>query len=173
MTRATQNLCASIVLASLLLSAPAHAGGGGGGGGGGSKGPGNRIEAGFSLEDPDGQGGDGEEHVPQSGPRAVILPTIAVPTFQDGFLLNYMFISVQVTVEPGVDPWKVRAHSADMRDAIIREAHRRSIGAPDAPGSLDDEVAAAVLHDAVTSIVEADSVEQIDVITADLKLGSG
>ncbi|MCG8443821.1 MAG: hypothetical protein MI723_18630 [Caulobacterales bacterium] len=171
MLRCLSTLIAALAAAALMAGQPAVAGGGGGGGGDDKK-QGNRIKASFTLSS--------EEHADEEayeeddpGPRAVVLPTIAAPIFSDGVLHSYLFVSVQLTVAEGVDPWKVRGRSADLRDAIIRAVHATSVGATDGQGALDEEAAIALVEEAVSGKLDPGSVESVEVLGYDVQTGRG
>ena len=170
MVRVLSHIVVTTLSAALLLGSPAFAGGGGGGGGKskGGEAVSNRIKATFTLEDI--EGGGEEEPVSEAGPRAVMLPTIAAPVFEDDRLHGYLFVSFQINVSESADPWKLREHIADVRDAVIRGTHERSIGVRSAIGGELDEVAAReVVVAATTGVLSDGGVESVEVLNYDVK----
>ncbi|WP_022698025.1 hypothetical protein [Euryhalocaulis caribicus] len=123
---------------------------------------GNRYQAGFTLESP-----EEEAEPPEDNGRGVEIPTLVVPVFEDGRLLNYVFVSVRLQVADGVDPWKVRGRTHYVRDAMIRAAHKQSLGADGNGRALDREKAAKVWMATANETLGGESITGIHFLTVD------
>ena len=156
-------------LAAAALSAPALAAGDGGHGGGSSEGPSNRIKATFTLSsDLEDTGADeGAAEAVGVATRAVIIPTLSMPAFDDDRLKNYLFVNVRIVVHEGVDPWPLREQVPRIRDAMIRAGHRRSIADPENALRIDGDLARDVLREALSQFTDLDGIERIELTNVD------
>lgn len=185
-----------IVLPLLLLAAPALAAGGGGQSS--AKKTSNRYQASWTLAvDPAAMTGETEvvyangsriadedghaavqdhaapaEHGKSAADeetRLVDLPIVVAPLVVDGELVNYAFVSMQLEVAPGHDPWRVREQAAYLRDAMLRAAHRRPVNPPDDPGAVDPETAARVWIAAAEQVLGEGAVAGLHIVGADVR----
>ncbi len=152
-------LCLIALSAAAFAASPAY------GGPGGKKGAGNKIHANFEIRDDQPQ----PMQVGEAGPRAVDVPTLAVPVFEDGRLLNYLFVSVRLQMADGVDVWKLRDRVHYLRDAMLREAHAVSVGRTDDPTRIDEDKAREVLRRGVARVTDPDQIVQIEFLSVDSK----
>jgi len=83
-------------------TAPVALAAGGGGGGGGTR-DGNRIQAGFTLDDPEEGEDPADSHGTDDNPRVIILPAIVSPLIEDDRLRGYAYLQVRMMVREGVD----------------------------------------------------------------------
>jgi hypothetical protein len=136
-------------------------------GGHGASGSGNRIRANFSMTSDLAE--DEEVHVDESlvGPRVVDIPTLTLPSFADGELRGYFFVSARLVAAEGVDAWKIRDKAHLIRDALIRAGHRRSIADPERPGRVDMELARSILLEGLSSVVPLAEVERLEIVNVD------
>ncbi|MGD2132497.1 MAG: hypothetical protein PVI23_06855 [Maricaulaceae bacterium] len=138
-----------------------------GGHGGGNEGPSNRIQASFTLPsatDELDEGGD-------AGPRAVDIPTLSIPSFSNGELHGYMFVSVRLIVTEGRDPWRIRERAHLARDRLIRVGHRVSLASPDDPTRIDPERARQIIRESLADVVAIEDVERIEFLSVDAHAG--
>lgn len=155
-----------LILAFALGAGPALAGDGGkghgGDSGGGHSGASNRIQAGFTLTSD-----AAEAEPPEDEGRGVEIPTVVTPVFEDGRLLNYIFVNARLIVKDGLDPWKVRDQAHILRDAMVRAAHHESLADPSDPRALDREKAAQVWQAAANEALRSDSVVDVQFLSVD------
>lgn len=149
-----------IMLAVLVISSPAFAQEHGGGKEAETR-P-NHVRAGFSLESP-----QDEVAPPKDDGRSVEIPTLVVPVFEDGELLNYIFVSLSLQIADGVDPWKVRGQAHYVRDAMIRAAHHESLGVKGHAHKLDRKRAAKVWKATANKSLGGATVNDVHFITVD------
>lgn len=149
-----------------LFAVPVQAAGGGGHGG--ESLPDNHVRASFTLEpDVEDGGADGYGDAGELGPRAVIVPTLSMPSFEDGELRTYLFVDVRLVMKEGVDPWRIREQAHLIRDALIRVGHRSSIADPEHPNRIDAERAREILREGIREVVDLDKVERIEFTNVD------
>ncbi len=122
----------------------------------------NRIQAGFTLTSD-----AAEAEPPEDNGRGVEIPTVVTPVFEDGRLLNYIFVHARLIVKKGLDPWKVRDQSHILRDAMIRAAHHESLADPSDPRVLDRDRAAKVWQAAANEALHSDSIVAVQFLSAD------
>ena len=99
--------------------------------------------------------------------RTVDLSNIVVPVERDGELVNYLFVSAVVTIASGHDHWQARDRAHILRDHILRETHRNTVGLAGHPMELDEQR----FLNAVTLVFEEEmgtgSVESIEILATD------
>ena len=97
----------------------------------------------------------GEEEVSEKEiARSVELAGLVFPVFDEDFKLkNYIFVNARFVVASGKDTWKFREQAHFMRDAVLREAHRKSFHKDGNFAMLDVERAAKLCLKAVNEAV--------------------
>ena len=91
--------------------------------------------------------GGGAESEGGNSNKTLDLSNLVVPVERDGELINYLFVSVVVTVNDGQDHWKLRERAHVLRDLILKETHRKTVGLEGEPMKLDEEKMKAVEDD--------------------------
>ncbi len=86
-------------------------------------------------------------------PRIVEMTGIVVPVAREGRIANYLFLTIEVRVADGVDPWSVRERAHFMRDAVVRAVHRTSIASAGNVRDIDRARAEQVLLQAAVAAV--------------------
>lgn len=140
----------------------------GGGGGGGSR-DGNRIQAGFTLDDGEEGEDPADSHGTDDNPRVIILPAIVSPLIEDDRLRGYAYMQVRMMVREGVDAWDMRENSHYALDAMIRASHRESITSADGT-SIDRDVANRVWMAALAEQFGANVIESLAISAPDTRL---
>ena len=56
--------------------------------------------------------------------NAIALSPVALPIVVDGYLANYVFVSVKIWLTPQADLFTLRDKEPYFRDALVRAAHR-------------------------------------------------
>lgn len=159
-------LARHILAAALFAAMAASPASAGGGGSSAPSGPSNRVQASFTLNGEEEHGEEEAEHGGEN-PRAIVLPSMALPAFRDGVLENYLFVSVRLIAADGVDAWRMRERAHYMRDAMIRAAHRRSVARADNVTEVDEEAAREVFREGLLEVVDAEDIARIDIIAVD------
>ena len=85
-------------------------------------------------------GGKKEEAQPY-----VDLSAVGLPITVNGRAVNYVFAEVRLHVAPGADSLKLVRMEPYYRDALVRAAHRQSLGVPGDWTRLDEAKVKAVL----------------------------
>lgn len=65
-----------------------------------------------------------EEGKKPEGPPTVDLSPVGLPIVWEGRLINYVFVTLHLTVSPKADAAKLREKEPYYRDALVRAAHR-------------------------------------------------
>lgn len=66
-----------------------------------------------------------EEKKKPEGPPTLDLSPVGLPIVWDGKLINYVFVTLHLTLSPRADPAKLREKEPYYRDALVRAGHRR------------------------------------------------
>tara|TARA_R110002072_G_scaffold5008_2_gene33858 strand:+ start:2148 stop:2642 length:495 start_codon:yes stop_codon:yes gene_type:complete len=136
---------------------------------GGNERNGNRIQAGFTLNDEGEAVTEEEDHSMDDSPRVIILPAIVSPLISDNRLMGYAYMQVRMQVREGVDAWDVRENAHYALDAMIRASHRESITTEDGL-SIDREVASRVWMQALADHFGANVVESLAISSPDTRI---
>ena len=99
--------------------------------------------------------------------KTLDLSNLVVPVEQDGKLINYLFVSVVVTVNDGQDQWKLRENAHVLRDLILKETHRETVGLEGEPMKLDEEKMKAAITKVFEKAVGHDSIKSIEIQASD------
>jgi hypothetical protein len=70
--------------------------------------------------------------------QTVALEAVALPIIVDGRLLNYVFCSIRLDLDPNVDGAKVHAKEEYFRDDLVRVGHRTPFVRKDDYNKVDD-----------------------------------
>ncbi len=84
------------------------------------------------------------ETAPIPNPTVLMSP-VALPVVVDGRLVNYVFVTIRLSVSPNADPPTMRRLEPFFRDALVKDAHRTPFVRPDNYAALDDNRLKAVL----------------------------
>jgi hypothetical protein len=60
----------------------------------------------------------------------VNMSQVAIPVLLHGRLVNYIFVTLRLTLRPGSDPIKLREKEPYFRDALVRLAARTALNSP-------------------------------------------
>ena len=63
---------------------------------------------------------------------------VGVPVISRGRLVNYVFVTLRLTLRPGADPVVLRQKEPYFRDALVRFSHRTPLNPPGDLNRLDD-----------------------------------
>lgn len=99
--------------------------------------------------------------------KTLDLSNMVLPVEMDGKLVNYLFVSVVITVNDGFDHWQLRENAHVIRDHILKEAHRHTVGLDDRPMELDRNKLEAVLHTVFDKDVGEGSIKSIEILASD------
>ena len=75
----------------------------------------------------------------------VLMSPAAMPIVVDGRLVNYVFVTIRLSLSPNADSVKMRAMEPYFRDALVRAGHRTPFVRPDNYTILDDDKLKATL----------------------------
>jgi hypothetical protein len=105
----------------------------------------------------------------EASDRLVDMPIIVAPLVVDGELKNYAFVTMQLDIAPGHDPWRVRSQAAYLRDAMLRAAHEQPVNPPHDSGSIDPEIATRVWTAAAERVLGDGVVGGLHIVGADIR----
>lgn len=105
-------------------------------------------------------GKDGEP-----APDPVIkLQSMALPVIVDGKLINYVFLTMSITLKPDVPLTVFEGKEPMLRDAIVREAHTKPFTRPDSYVALDEVRLKASILRVTNSLIGAGKVAVVTII---------
>lgn len=84
--------------------------------------------------------------------RSIEIQSVPAPIFKDGKLLNYIFLSVKLEMAKGQNVLSDRERVHFVRDALVRNLHKTSIGQADKFDEVDENVALQVVRASAAQI---------------------
>lgn len=145
---------AAAMIASTLLAGLANASGGGGHG------------------DAAKEKGKEDEGATTSG-RSMDAPYLAVPVVREGHLVNYLFVSLRIEINPQVDLWRTRERAHFLRDALVRASHANDLADPHNNNALNETLALQVYRTAAIQALGDRAVGAIQIVATYSSQGSG
>ena len=89
---------------------------------------------------------------PQNPPddHSVTISPVALPVVADGQVVNYVFVTAKVMLNPRADEFALRDKEPFFRDALVRDAYRTPFLVPNDYNRIDEgKLKAALYRDAV------------------------
>lgn len=99
--------------------------------------------------------------------RNIEVLNLALPVARQGRLVNYLFVSIELTPGPGQDLWKLREQTHFLRDAYIKLSHAEDLSDPSDPRKLDTARARARLLAATESVLGRGVIAQLAFTSVD------
>ena len=119
--------------------------------------------AGAAKPKKDDHGADqaGDESVVPLDPHLVFMPALVVPVVEQGRLIHYFYVGIQLrVVKVGKVP-KVKEQVPVIQDAFIRYVHHHPLHAYEGEAHIDKAALAAALMPKVQELIDAELVEEI------------
>lgn len=111
-------------------------------------------------------GGDGKKEEVEADLEVLNVP---LPVQRNGKLVNYLYISAELTPGPKRDIWKMRESTHFLRENIILAGHRSDFSDPANPEKLDKQRALAMVQAEAAKIYGAGAFAKIDITAVDSK----
>jgi hypothetical protein len=105
--------------------------------------------------------------------RSMDAPYLAVPVVRDGQLMNYLFVSIRVEINPGVDLWQTREKAHLLRDALVRASHTTSLADARDNNTLNQARAIQVYRAVAAQVLGERAVGPVSIISSYSSRGSG
>lgn len=109
----------------------------------------------------------------QLSSRSMDAPYLAVPVVRNGYLANYLFVSVRVEIASGVDLWRTREQAHILRDALVRASHEHDLSNPEDPHSLNEARAIEVYRAAAIAALGERAVAAVTIVATYSSQGGG
>lgn len=94
----------------------------------------------------------------------VTMTGVGLPIIADGRVRNHVFVEMKLHLKPGFAPEQARTKDASMRDALIREGHRRSFGEARNWNRLDEPALAAAVMQIATTQLGRGNVLRVEIV---------
>ena len=94
---------------------------------------------------------------------------VPLPVQRYGKLVNYLYISAELTPAPKRDIWKMRETTHFLRENIILAGHRSDFSDPTNPEKLDTQRAIAMVQAEAAKIYGPGAFAKIDITAVDSK----
>lgn len=120
-----------------------------------------------------GASSKGESANPELSSRSMDAPYLAVPVVRDGFLANYLFVSVRVEIASGVDLWRTREQAHILRDALVRASHAEDLSNPNDPNAINESHAIEVYRAAAIAALGERAVGPVTIVATYSSQGTG
>lgn len=99
--------------------------------------------------------------------RSIDIQSVPAPVFKDGKLLNYIFLSVKLEMAKGQNVLGDRERVHFVRDALVRNLHKTSIGKADKFDEVDESVALQVVRASAAQIFGDKAVAAVSINSAE------
>lgn len=105
--------------------------------------------------------------------RSMDAPYLAVPVVREGHLVNYLFVSLRIEINPQVDLWRTRERAHFLRDALVRASHTNDLADPQDNNALNETLALQVYRTAAIQALGDRAVGAIQIVATYSSQGSG
>jgi|JI10StandDraft_1071094.scaffolds.fasta_scaffold264476_2 hypothetical protein len=112
-----------------------------------------------------GGGGDKKEEIAAD----LEILNIPLPVQRNGKLVNYLYISTELTPGPKRDIWKMRESTHFLRENIILAGHRADFSDPANPEKLDTKRAIAMVQAEAAKVYGPGAFSKVDITAVDSK----
>lgn len=109
----------------------------------------------------------------QTSSRSMDAPYLAVPVIRDGQLVNYLFVSIRIEIQNGVDLWRTREQAHFLRDALVRASHNADLASAADNNALNEARALEVYRAAAIQALGERAVGPITIVATYSSQGSG
>ena len=99
------------------------------------------------------------------GDQSVKISPVALPIVVDGRLANYVFVTVKVLLNPGVNALALSDKEPYFRDALVRAAHRTPFVIRNDYNRVDEAKLKAALYPEAARIAGPGAVRGIEVVS--------
>ncbi len=111
-------------------------------------------------------GGGGKKEVVEADVEVLNIP---LPVQRNGRLVNYLYISAELTAAPKRDIWKMRESTHFLRENIILAGHRADFSDPANPEKLDMKRAVAMVQAEAARVYGPGAFAKVDITAVDSK----
>ena len=109
----------------------------------------------------------------QTSSRSMDAPYLAVPVIRDGQLVNYLFVSIRIEIQNGVDLWRTREQAHFLRDALVRASHNADLSSPTDNNALNEARAIQVYRAAAIQALGEEAIGAVTIVATYSSQGSG
>lgn len=99
--------------------------------------------------------------------RTIDIQSVPAPVFKDGKLLNYIFLSVKLEMAKGQNVLGDRERVHFVRDAMVRNLHKTSIGKAGKFDEIDEAVALQIVRASAAQIFGDKAVSAVTITSAE------
>lgn len=131
------------------------------------------LLAGLANASGSGKAKGEEAGADQTSSRSMDAPYLAVPVIRDGQLVNYLFVSIRIEIQNGVDLWRTREQAHFLRDALVRASHGTDLASAEDNNALNEARAIEVYRAAAIQALGERAVGQITIVATYSSQGSG
>ncbi|MBL8537192.1 MAG: hypothetical protein JNM59_07290 [Hyphomonadaceae bacterium] len=131
------------------------------------------LLAGLANASGDKEKGKAAEGAEENSTRSMDAPYLAVPVVRDGQLANYLFVSLRIEIQNGVDLWRTREQAHFLRDALVRASHSTDLADPTNNNALNEARALEVYRAAAIQALGERAVGRISIVAVYSSQGSG
>lgn len=99
--------------------------------------------------------------------RTIEIQSVPAPVFMNGKLRNYIFLSVKLEMAKGQNVLAERERVHFVRDILVRNLHKTSIGKADKPDEIDEELTKKLVHASAAQVFGEKAVAAVTIVSAD------
>lgn len=94
----------------------------------------------------------------------VTMTGVGLPIIDNGRVRNHVFVEIKLHLKPGYAPEQARTKDTAMRDALIREGHRRSFGEAQNWNRLDERALSAAVMQIANAQLGRGNVQRVEIV---------
>jgi hypothetical protein len=106
-----------------------------------------------------------EDARPAGADQSVKVSPVALPIVANGHLVNYVFVTVKVLLNPGVNALALSDREPYFRDALVRAAHRTPFVIANDYNHIDEAKLKAALYRDAVQIAGPGAVRGVEVLS--------
>lgn len=99
--------------------------------------------------------------------RTIDIQSVPAPIFSNGKLQNYIFLSVKLEMAKGQNVLRDRERVHFVRDALVRNLHKTSIGKPDKSDEVDEALTMKIVQASAAHVYGEKAVAAVTIVSAE------
>lgn len=99
--------------------------------------------------------------------RTIDIQSVPAPIFANGKLNNYIFLTIKLEMAKGQNVLRQREQVHFVRDALIRNLHKTSVGKAGKPDELDEALAIQLIQASAAKVFGEKAVASVTIVSAE------
>ena len=99
--------------------------------------------------------------------RTIDIQSVPAPIFANGKLNNYIFLTVKLEMAKGQNVLRQREQVHFVRDALVRNLHKTSVGKAGKSDELDEALAIQIVRASAAKVFGEKAVASVSIVSAE------